>query len=327
MISTNNHYHPMIRAKYAIYGAMIGDAMGATVEFMLATEAINTISRYSEFKHGLVGKGQFELLPGQFTDDTEMALAIMSVIATHGKYDQFLVADAYRKWYASKPFDIGKTTILSVSQKNLDRMLDAAKKYNMKSLSNGFLMRLFGLVTMYWNKKLEELLCSIKMDVELTHTHPEALKIAIVYSVMLWKAINGLNADQIYLWARDNSQDCQLLSVIFKAVDTNQSSFKYKNNVYSDSSIDSYHIGFVGYAIWLLLRSIRQYNSYKLAMLDIVKKGGDSDTNACIVGAVMAALYPETIPTIWVENIVNCRAPRYSKYSLADPRIWTKWLP
>jgi len=118
----------------------------------------------------LIGGGPFNLVPGQFTDDTEMSLAIMSVIIENGSYNQKLVSEAYHRWYLSQPFDIGNTTMNTVSKNCVEDMLQAAKMYNSTSLSNGFLMRLFGLVALYHNKSSKELIASICQDVILTHT-------------------------------------------------------------------------------------------------------------------------------------------------------------
>ena len=113
--------------------------------------------------------------PGQFTDDTELALAIMLVISEHGSYDQNLVAEVYHKWYLSKPFDIGNTIRNALSQVSANNMILKSKIHNSMSMSNGFLMRLFGLVALYYDKTMDELMNAILEDVQLTHSHPASL--------------------------------------------------------------------------------------------------------------------------------------------------------
>lgn len=316
------------RARYSILGAMIGDALGTTLEFSTTTKAQKILDNYSNFKDGLIGLGQFNLVPGQFTDDTEMALAIMSVIISAGKYDQTLVSRAYRYWYLSDPFDIGRTTQQAVSQKSMDAMLKAAVMYNSESLSNGFLMRLFGLVGLYYDKSREELLNSIVLDVKLTHGHPEAPYIAMIYGLLLYNAINGLSANDIYLLGRKKCKHSPLVKTIYDAVDNGRDYFVYHNHKYLLSQIDSQMIGFVGYAFWLLLLSLKKYKSYEMAIINTVRRGGDTDTNACIVGAVMGALYPDTIPILWIKSVTTfIDENRFRNYPIANPMIWVKWLP
>jgi ADP-ribosylglycohydrolase len=316
------------RARCGILGAIVGDALGASLEFEKRANAKILISRYFYFQNGLVGMGPFNLSPGQFTGNTEMALAIMYVIHQVGRYDHNMVSEMYHKWYLSNPLDIGNTISLSVSQKSLENMLAVADIYNRKSLSNRFLMRLFCLICMYYDKPFDFLTDAIKMDVSLTHSHPEAQKIATVYAMMLWQAIHGENAEEIYHKGRELCVSSELLMSIYEAVDLHQDVFLYQNTKYFLSDVDTHLARFVGFALWLLLRTIKYHSSYSEAILEVVSFGGDTDTNACIVGAIMGALYPTTIPEVWINSVLNCKAvERYKKYPIADPQIWYKWLP
>ena len=316
------------RAKACILGAMIGDSLGSTLEFTNAETAKQKLVEYNNFNNGLVGKGPFKLVPGQFTDDSEMALAIMSVIVSHGKYDQEMVANAYHLWYKSNPFDIGNATIKAVRETNATNMTNATMKLNATSLSNGFLMRQFGIVALYHDKPYPQLIEALKSDVVLTHGHPETLNIAIFYGMLLWQSIQGESADKIYLWGKTNFIHEPLILALYNAVDNNRNWFFYNEHKYFLSQADSSLCGFVGFALWFLLRSLKQHTDYNKAILDIVSYGGDTDTNACIVGAVMGALYPNTIPKIWIDNLFACQAKkRFAEYPISNPSIWKKWLP
>ena len=63
-------------ARAAFIGMAIGDALGATVEFMTASEIA---AKYGTFRE-IIGGGWLRLKPGQVTDDTEMALCIARAI-------------------------------------------------------------------------------------------------------------------------------------------------------------------------------------------------------------------------------------------------------
>ncbi|ANB50762.1 putative ADP-ribosylglycohydrolase [Powai lake megavirus] len=323
-----NNYNPKIRAKYTILGAITADSLGSSFEFMKSKNVKLLLKHNNYLKNGLIGAGPFELIPGQFTDDSEMALCIIYCIAKYKTYDQNIVSKKYHEWYLSDPFDMGKTTKNSVSQNSLVNMINASKKYNSESLSNGFLMRLFGLVSMYYDRNINDLIDAVKLDVILTHSHFEAKNIAIIYAIILWKAIQGINSKNIYEWLRNNTKYSELIKSIFNAVDNNEKQFIYNMQTYSLDMVDSEIFGFVGFALWFVFKCLKYHNNYENAIIDVISYGGDTDTNACIVGAIMAALYPNTVPKKWIYNVINCQAKkRYKYFPIADPNIWTKWLP
>ncbi|AKI80275.1 putative ADP-ribosyl glycohydrolase [Niemeyer virus] len=324
-----------LRARNAILGAMVGDSLGATFEFTKQKQATKKLAQYNYLSNGLIGKGPFGLKPGQFTDDTEIALAIMSVIHEYGYYDQSRVAEKYHEWYNSNPFDIGNTTKNSLSQNSCSDMIKASRKYNFGSMSNGSLMRLFGLVPMFYdrvpsNRTTKFIMKAIQQDIILTHSNPEMVPIAIIYGLMLWYAIQGQNASDVYKYGKILAEKyhSKLYLSIYLSVDSEYDFFDYNDTKYCLNQIDSTNFGFVGFSIWLMLRSLKKHSDYRNAIIEIVSHGGDTDTNACITGALFGALYHNTIPPIWIDSVLNCQAvERYQNYHIADPKIWSQWLP
>ncbi len=92
------------RSLGAYLGLAVGDALGATVEFMTEREiaAIYGVHRQ------IVGGGWLRLKPGRVTDDTEMSLALGRALL-EGPWDIHAVAEAWVAWMRSKPIDIGHT--------------------------------------------------------------------------------------------------------------------------------------------------------------------------------------------------------------------------
>ncbi len=315
------------KARYSILGAMIGDAFGTTFEFKKKSKvAEELISK--NFENGLLGGGPFCVEPGQFTDDSEMAVGIMKVIYENGSYDQKLVAAEYHKWFLSPPFDIGMATSNAVSRQTASEMIAASIDHNKKSLSNGFLMRMYGLVGLYYDKPLDELLPVVEKDIMLTHSHEETLKIGKFYAELLWWSINDCNCEKIYEYMKSKTYGSNLLKAIYTAVDKSSNVFEWNDYKYDFSEIDGQFQGFVGFAIWLLLKSMKNFTDYYQSVMFVVKQGGDTDTNACIVGAVMGALYPKTIPDNWIKSVISFRnESRFEKYPNSNPENWKKWLP
>ena len=71
------------RVRGALYGLAVGDALGATTEFMLPREIK---AKYGIHKN-IIGSGWLHLRPGHVTDDTEMSLCIARAIIEAGEWD------------------------------------------------------------------------------------------------------------------------------------------------------------------------------------------------------------------------------------------------
>ncbi len=95
----------MDRALGAYLGFAVGDALGATVEFMTAGEIAA--------RHGshcrIIGGGWLKLNPGQVTDDTEMALCVGQAIIDADGWDVHAVCEAFSQWLRGVPADVGNT--------------------------------------------------------------------------------------------------------------------------------------------------------------------------------------------------------------------------
>lgn len=120
----------------AIYGFAIGDAMGATTEFMTKDQI--------ECIHGtvdnIIGGGWLSLDPGQVTDDTEMMLCVAEGYQAHiinGTKFIDEVSNRFIDWYESGPIDCGSACI-----RGIQRMIDGQGiRFDRDALGNGALMR------------------------------------------------------------------------------------------------------------------------------------------------------------------------------------------
>ncbi len=86
------------RAIAAYLGLAIGDALGATVEFMTPHEIRDRYGVHDK----IVGGGWLHLKPGQVTDDTTMSLALGASILEQGKVDALACAQAFDAWMRAK---------------------------------------------------------------------------------------------------------------------------------------------------------------------------------------------------------------------------------
>jgi ADP-ribosyl-[dinitrogen reductase] hydrolase len=93
------------RALAAYLGLAIGDALGATVEFMTKSEIAERYGVHDQ----IVGGGWLRLAPGQVTDDTDMALALGRSLLRCDGFDARDLCEEFAAWLKSRPVDVGNT--------------------------------------------------------------------------------------------------------------------------------------------------------------------------------------------------------------------------
>jgi len=73
-------------------------------------------------------------------------------------------------------------------------------------------------------------------------------------------------------------------------------------------------------AVWQLLHA----QNLEEGVVDTVMRGGDTDTNAAICGALLGAMYGlEAVPTQWKEKVIACRPEQ--RAGVAHPRPEVFW--
>lgn len=139
------------RSVGALVGLAVGDALGTTNEF----------KRRDTYPHltGMVGGGPFDLKPGEWTDDTSMALALAASLIECDGLDERDLMDRFCNWYRKgeyshngRCFDIGIAT-----EKALRRYANSgdpvAGDPDPNSAGNGSLMRLAPVPLRYWRDR------------------------------------------------------------------------------------------------------------------------------------------------------------------------------
>ncbi len=98
------HAGLLARAQGCLLGQVAGDSLGSLVEF---SSAGGVAAVYREGPRLLEDGGHWEILAGQPTDDSELALALARSILANGGYDPDAALTAYSEWFRSEPFDVG----------------------------------------------------------------------------------------------------------------------------------------------------------------------------------------------------------------------------
>ena len=137
------------RIKGAVYGFAIGDAMGATTEFMTKEQIANKFGKVTD----IIGGGWLNLKPGQITDDTQMTLCVMDAImaADESTYEfRSECTKNFIEWYESNPPDVGNQCAMGI----IDLMQGCLPHETVRA-GNGSLMRALPCALInkpYWNE-------------------------------------------------------------------------------------------------------------------------------------------------------------------------------
>lgn len=172
----------------ALLGLALGDALGTTLEF-------NDRDTYAPLT-GIVGGGLFHLKPGQWTDDTAMALALADSLAHCGSLNEQDLLARFSDWWRTgtysctgRCFDIGSTTAQAL-QRWEQTLADHCGSNDPYSAGNGSLMRLAPVAIQYWNDR-PALRDAAARQSKTTHAAPEAVDACVLYAEMLADAIAG----------------------------------------------------------------------------------------------------------------------------------------
>jgi len=268
-----------------VLGAMCGDAIGVPVEF----QTVVSIAK-AEKCLTLPGGGPFGLGPGQVTDDSELALCLAEgLVRGKGVLDLDRIGEMYHKWYLSPPFDIGITTrtafknAQNVGSGSHARVIRESALKSYTSQSNGGLMRITPLCV--WTSKLtmNEIIKAVREETRLTHSNETAQNVSIAYVYTINHLLNYPGEyEQAY-------QKCkEIVTEVLRDADIADWLRELENGILP---LAHEKMGWVKIAFLYSLHYLRQNMGYREAMIDMVSKGGDTDTNCCIVGGMIGALH------------------------------------
>lgn len=295
----------MIHLKNRVLGSFIGlavgDAIGTTLEFKKRDLADKV--------EDMVGGGPFELNPGEWTDDTSMALCLAdSLIDFNGFYPEDQM-NKYYKWFSEGYnsstgycFDIGNTIKEALFNYKKTGMAYSGKE-NSESAGNGSLMRLAPIPIFYFttleNKKgLQLLVKYAEQSSRTTHAEKNCLDACKIYALMTNKAFNGLPKRDILSFTDEEFDEFNVYSPKIREIV--KGSYQQKNR--SEISSSGYVVHSMEAALWAFYNT----DSYKEGVLLAANLAGDSDTVAAIYGQLAGAYYGlEGIPQEWVEKLAK----------------------
>lgn len=282
---------------------LAGDSLGSLVEFQ---SPASIARKYPDGVRDLADGGTFNTIAGQPTDDSEMALAMARSIVREGRYDALVVANAYVDWYESRPFDIGNTVGAATraglsARKKGEPMLPAIRAASSQgSQANGALMRLAPLAIFGAYRSPDELAANARADALLSHPHAACQDANVVFACTIAHAIRvGPSREAVYEFAVQLAQEIRAHDVVRGAL---------ADAAHGPPSDFMHQMGWLRLAFQNAFHQLLHASSLEEGLSDTVGRGGDTDTNACIAGALLgAALGRGAVPWRWQRAVLSCR--------------------
>lgn len=273
------------RMKKALLGLALGDSLGE----MLCHSAQRARERLAQLE-----------IPGTFyhTDDTEMAVALSSVLRAHGQVDQDALAARFvRRFQLDPDRGYGKMTRLQLQElaRGGDWRQQAEAAFGGQgSMGNGSAMRVAPLGA-YFAEDLELCARQARLSSEVTHTHPEALAGAVAVALAAAQACR--------------SGTISLLEIARFVPDTDVGQRLVQAEQLSGCHLQAARVlgcgrqvtaqDTVPFCLWLAARS----DDYVEAIGCAIEADGDCDTCAAIIGALLALRAPHSLPTAWTRRL------------------------
>lgn len=291
-----DHLIRMDRVRLSLCGLGLGDALG---------ELLNTCPHTAQERL----KAQ-ELPSGPWihTDDTEMAISIAVILKSHGRIDQDGLAKRFARRFEREPDrGYGKMTRIQLREAAAGsdwRQLASSAFGGLGSLGNGGAMRVAPLGA-YFSGDIERCIDEARLSALVTHTHSEG--VAGTIAVAIAAAVASQFQNQAFVdWSES----------VFDAVlrHTPESSVRRKLVLASEMgretplAVAAKLLGngsqvtaadTVPFCMWV---AAHRGNSFIDAIGSAISVDGDCDTNAAIVGGIVALLTGwEGIPKAWIE--------------------------
>jgi ADP-ribosyl-[dinitrogen reductase] hydrolase len=264
------------RARAALLGAAVGDALGATTEFMKPAQIRDRFGVHRE----IVGGGWLKLSPGQVTDDTEMTLCVARGIAESGGWDLKGIADRFAHWISGGPSYVGATCRRGILEYVKTRRLAAAP--NEWDAGNGAAMRVapVALYTLGDERLLSRLAVG---QARITHHHPLSDAACVSVGKMIQRGLLGAAPRDLRAAAEELS--------------ARHPEFRFEG-------YDGKSSGYVVDTLRTVFDALFSTDNFEDCVVKTVNRGGDADTTGSIAGAIAGARYGlAAIPKRWLQAL------------------------
>lgn len=266
-----------MRARASYAGLAIGDALGATVEFMTPREIKHRYGLHRD----IIGGGWLRLGKGDVTDDTEMSLALGRSVLQQDRVDALAVAEAFSDWMKGKPRDIGNTVRRGIMRYR--KTGEPETPPNEMDAGNGSCMRCLPIALCALGDDKESVVDASRCQAHVTHNSRLADAgtecVIDVLQLAMTKAHKQAIADRIDDLIAINPE------------------FRFKDSKSNPS-------GYIVDTLQVVFDAFLGTTRFESCLIDVVNRGGDADTTGAIAGMIAGAFYGmDQIPETWLKAI------------------------
>jgi ADP-ribosylglycohydrolase len=222
-------------------------------------------------------------------------------------FDESAVLTAYRGWRDSRPFDIGRTTSMGLSGRP-----------DLHNQANGSLMRICPL-GIFGAHRPTDAVTWARTDTRLTHPNPICQDACAAFVAAIAEAnTSGTGPQSCYEAALSEASKPNFSPTVRECLD--------RAAVAAPDDFMT-HQGWVLIALQNAFFQLLHAKSLVAGLSDTVMRGGDTDTNAAIAGALLGAVHGRNaVPYSWRRALLSC-GPLPGTPS-AHPRRWIsgRWM-
>ncbi len=260
------------KALGCMMGLAVGDAVGTTLEF----------KRRDSYQHltDMIGGGPFGLAPGEWTDDTSMALALGDSLIQCQGFQPDDVMNRFLAWWQKgeyshngRCFDIGVTTLSALRDwRASDRRNPYLGPTDDQSSGNGCIMRL-APVPIAFHNDLDECKYISGQQSALTHGSSKCLYYSKMFGEILWREINDQADNSFARWLTKSRSEIQSTGYVVHTFEA---------------------------ALWCIATT----STFRDAVLTAANLGNDADTVGAVTGQIAGARYGVSgIPEHWIRQL------------------------
>ena len=279
-----------MRERYvgAMLGLACGDAIGTTVEF----SARGSFAPVTD----MTGGGPFALKPGQWTDDTSMALCLAESLLTKGEFDPADQMGRYLNWWrwgylsaTGSCFDIGMTV-----RDALARFEQSGEPYSGSpdpmTAGNGSLKRLAPVV-LFAYPDMDNVLRLAADSSRTTHGALEAIECCQLFAEVISAALSGKPKKALLADLKCSPQSPKVAEIASGAFQSKDEG-AITGSGYSVASLEA--------SLWCFFNT----DNFSDAVLRAANLGDDADTTAAITGQIAGAFYGAgAIRADWLDKL------------------------
>lgn len=272
------------RALGAYLGLALGDALGASVEFMTPREIAHQFAHQGGVHRHIVGGGWLKLPAGQVTDDTTMCLALGQALlagdAGGRPCDTRLIADAFVAWWRARPVDCGHTCQRGIVRYLREGTLQGPR--NEGDGGNGAAMRNLPVVLATLSDAAAFERVSLA-QARITHHQAQSDAATLGLGQLLRRLLAGADTADAAAWAE--AWVCEHPAFRFTP-------YRGRASAYVVDTVQT------------VLHHFLAHEDFETALVATVNRGEDADTTGALVGMLAGARCgARALPRRWLSRL------------------------